>query len=130
MFRAGSREVALESDIADKFAPPEAERRAWPRYTAEREVSLAIEVAGRRHNCLVKDISLGGARLSCDEELPNSEEIVFIGPAFGPSKGKRHWHAAGEIGIEFDFSDETLSLISQCLRAMLHDDSQQRSVNH
>ena len=119
----------MESDIADKLAPPETERRAWPRYTAEREVSLAIEVAGRKHNCLIKDISLGGARLSCGEGLPKSEEIVFTGLAFGPSRGKRLWQSTSEIGIEFDFSDETLSLISQCLRAILHDDSQQRTTN-
>lgn len=119
----------MDSDIADKLAPPEAERRAWPRYTAEREVRLAVEVAGRKHNCLVQDISLGGARLRCDGDLPDSEEIVFTGPAFGPSRGKRLWQSTGEIGIEFDFSDETLSLISQCLRAMLHDDSQQRTAN-
>ena len=119
----------MESDFTDRLAPPEAERRAWPRYVAEREVVLAVEVAGRKHNCLVQDISLGGARLRCDSELLDSEEIVFTGPAFGPSRGKRLWRSTDEIGIEFDFSDETLSLISQCLRAMLHDDSQQRSTN-
>ena len=90
---------------------------------------LAVEVAGRKHNCLVQDISLGGARLRCDANLKDTEEIVFTGPAFGPTRGKRLWRSTDEIGIEFDFSDETLSLISQCLRAMLHDDSQQRTAN-
>ena len=119
----------MNSDIADRLAPPETERRAWPRYTAERKVTLAVEIAGQKHSCLVQDISLGGARLKCDGDLLDSEEIVFTGPAFGPSRGKRLWQSTSEIGIEFDFSDETLSLISQCLRAMLHDDSQQRSTS-
>lgn len=97
----------------------ELENREWERYEAQHEVSLSLTCGEKQLLCQVRDISLGGARLICPEELPHGQAIVVDHPAVGAVAAERCWGNAQEIGVNFDFSDNALELVSHCLSAML-----------
>lgn len=96
-------------------------RREWPRYAAERDFVLAAKLDGQALFCTVADVSLGGARLVFDSDLPCPS---FHGDAMlelsHPDAAAVHcatvWRGDKEVGIEFDFSEESLGLISICIR--------------
>ncbi|MGF1630937.1 MAG: PilZ domain-containing protein [Kiloniellaceae bacterium] len=94
-------------------------RREWPRYVAERPVSLAASVDGRLLPCTVADVSLGGAKLVFDEPLPAGRTIELSHPAARSVACARVWQDRHEVGIEFDFSEDSLGLISICIRNMI-----------
>ena len=94
-------------------------RREWPRYRAERAFSLAASINGRLLPCTVEDISLGGARLLFDEALPASHTMELSHPESDPVSCARVWQDDRAVGIEFDFSEDSLGLISVCLRNMI-----------
>ncbi|HMA16255.1 MAG: PilZ domain-containing protein [Bacteroidota bacterium] len=96
-------------------------RREWPRYHADRDFSLSVSVGGRLLPCRVTDISLGGARLLFDTEPPPAagEAIALSHPDSRPVACARVWQEGPEIGVEFDFSEESLGLISICIRNMV-----------
>ncbi len=99
--------------------PSEPENREWERYEAQHEVSLSLTCGEKQHLCQVRDISLGGARLICPEELPQGQAIVVDHPEIGAVAAERRWGNEQEIGVTFDFSDNALALVSHCLSAML-----------
>ena len=88
------------------------ERREWRRYPAHLDVELTIKVGDRDRRCLVRDISLGGARLYCPDDLPDTPEITLQHPLTGQVSAERLWHADREVGIRFDFSEAALTLIA------------------
>ncbi len=99
-------------------------RREWPRYTAEKSFALAANVDGKILPCTVADVSLGGAKLIFDSEapkLPTSGDATV--ELSHPDSGSVHcatvWQSDKEIGIEFDFSEDSLGLISICIRNMI-----------
>lgn len=99
-------------------------RREWPRYTAEKVFALAASIDGKVLPCTVADVSLGGARLIFDNELPDQsapgDSLVELSH---PDSESVHcatvWRGGREIGIEFDFSEDSLGLISICIRNMI-----------
>jgi hypothetical protein len=91
-------------------------RREWPRYVAEKSFALAASVDGRLLACTVADISLGGARLVFDEELPAGALIDLTDPDGQTVACERVWQDGDAVGVAFDFSEESLSLISICVR--------------
>jgi hypothetical protein len=91
-------------------------RREWPRYTAEKSFELAASVDGRLLACTVADISLGGARLVFDEELPAGPLLDLTDPDGQSVAGDRVWQDSTAIGVAFDFSEESLGLVSVCVR--------------
>lgn len=101
----------------------ESEQREWERYEAKREVALPLTCSGKQHLCLVRDISLGGARLFCPDgipdDIPDGESIVVEHPVAGAVAVERCWRDQQECGVTFDFSDNALALVSHCLQAML-----------
>lgn len=105
------------------------ERREWQRFEAEQEVNLVVKASGREQLCQVKDISLGGARLYCGAGLPSGEIVTLNHPSAGEITVEPLWRAGREMGVQFDFSEESLALISQCLSAMLGTNSAQRSLH-
>jgi len=94
-------------------------RREWPRYPAERAFALAATIDGRLLSCQVADISLGGAKLVFDEPLPAGTAIVLNHPEGQSVTCARIWQDAREVGVEFDFSEDSLGLISVCIRNMI-----------
>jgi len=91
-------------------------RREWPRYHAERDFALAASIGGQLLPCIVADISLGGAKLVFDAEVPAVETIELSHPDGEAVSCARVWQDSREIGIEFDFSEDSLGLISVCIR--------------
>lgn len=91
-------------------------RREWPRYIAEKSFALAAQLDGRLLACTVADISLGGAKLVFDEELPAGAQLALTGPDGETVACERVWQDGDAVGVAFDFSEESLGLISVCLR--------------
>ncbi|WP_193369246.1 PilZ domain-containing protein [Pelagibius marinus] len=99
-------------------------RREWPRYAAEKSFALAANVDGKVLLCTVADVSLGGAKLIFDSEPPKLSSsgdatVELNHPDSGPVHCATVWQSAKEIGIEFDFSEDSLGLISICIRNMV-----------
>lgn len=94
-------------------------RREWPRYAAEKSFALAATVNGRLLPCTVADISLGGAKLLFDEDLPAGDLLDLTDPDGETVACDRVWQNRNEVGVAFDFSEESLGLVSVCLRNMV-----------
>ena len=100
-------------------------RREWPRYQAEKSFALAASVGGRLLPCTVLDISLGGARLAFDSELPDGETIELTHGDGETISCARVWQDSRAVGVEFDFSEDSLGLISVCIRNIMDLERQQ-----
>lgn len=94
-------------------------RREWPRYSAERSFVLAASVGGEVIPCTVVDISLGGAKLIFDSEFASADSIELNHPGIEPVSCSQVWHSDKEVGVEFDFSEDSLGLISICIQNMI-----------
>lgn len=94
-------------------------RREWPRYRAEKSFALAASFDGRVLPCSVVDVSLGGAKLIFEEAIPAAASIELSHPESEAVRCAAVWRNGTELGIEFDFSEDSLSLISVCLRNIL-----------
>ena len=100
-------------------SPAADDRREWRRYPAHFDVELTIMAGDQDRRCLVRDISLGGARLYCGDGLPDATEIMLEHPLAGRVSAQRLWRVDSEVGIQFDFSEAALTLVAQCLNTML-----------
>ncbi|WP_420348096.1 PilZ domain-containing protein [Pelagibius sp.] len=107
------------------------EHREWPRYSAERRLTLSANLDGKLYLCTVADVSLGGARLVFDDDLPaetgRSGSIELLHPDAEPVICEPIWRSRRELGIQFDFSEESLGLVSVCVRNIVDHDSQTKS---
>jgi PilZ domain len=103
-------------------------RREWPRYSAERNFVLAAKVGGDLVPCTVVDISLGGAKLIFDSALASADSIELSHPDIEPVSCAQVWHSDKEIGVEFDFSEDSLGLISICIRNMIDLEPQSQAL--
>jgi len=101
-----------------------ANRREWPRYQAGKAFSLAAVVEGRLMTCTVADVSLGGARLVFDDDLPDGRTVELNHPESRAVTCARVWQGGRTVGVAFDFSEDALGLISVCLRNMLEQERQ------
>lgn len=99
-------------------------RREWPRYKAEKSFSLAARVDGRLLPCIVEDVSLGGAKLLFDDPIPAGQTLELSHADGRAVTCARIWQDSRAIGIEFDFSEDALGLISTCIRNMIDLDGQ------
>jgi hypothetical protein len=93
-------------------------RREWPRYGAVRSFSLAARIDGRLLPCTIEDVSLGGARLVFDDEIPAGEILELSHPDSRAVSCARIWQDSRSVGVAFDFSEDSLGLISICIRNM------------
>ena len=68
-------------------------------------------------------LALGGARLIFQDALPVSipdeSQIELNHPEAEPVYCQPVWQGSQEMGIRFDFSEESLGLISICIRNMI-----------
>jgi len=117
---AGLRSVASPARVH--------EHREWPRYSADRVLTLSASLEGKVYLCTVADVSLGGARLIFEEDLPaetgGDGRIELRHPEAEPVICETIWRAPRELGIQFDFSEESLGLISICVRNIVDHDTQ------
>ncbi len=76
-------------------------RRQHDRQAVDQEVTA--EIAGRRNNARIKDISQGGAFLESDLTLKQGQNIVISNPITGESvvAGVRRIETEG-AGLQFD----------------------------
>ena len=100
------------------------EHREWPRYSAVRTFALTAHLGERIYPCVVADVSLGGARLLFDRDVPldgiQDSGISLSHPEAETVVCLPMWREAGQVGVQFDFSEESLGLISVCIRKMVH----------
>jgi hypothetical protein len=94
-------------------------RREWPRYRAVKSFLLTVNVDGQVLPCTVTDISLGGARLAFDGKVPAGQTIELSHPDSRTVSCDCVWQDDREVGVEFDFSEDSLGLISICIRNMI-----------
>jgi hypothetical protein len=95
----------------------EVDRRQWPRYALGGREPFTLTADGRICECRIEDISLGGARLSLEGETPRNLEIRIEHPLVGHAYARRCWKGSRSIGVEFDFSQQSLDFISHCLQS-------------
>ena len=99
------------------------EQREWPRYEAEQSFALSAHLDGKAFPCTVADVSLGGARLIFEEILPGNPlgdgVIELSHPEAETVTCEAVWQSSQAVGVQFDFSEESLGLISVCLRNMI-----------
>lgn len=78
------------------------ERRAHPRRKVLKRVKAVFNANRSVLDCVMRDVSAGGARLSCDHAalLPQSFHLVFV--TEGEMRDVRvAWRKLSEVGVEF-----------------------------
>ncbi len=103
------------STMRDAEAVEPDDWRQWPRYGLAGRAPFTVTADGRICACTIEDISLGGARLRLDGEVPRSLEIRIEHPLVGYAYAKRCWKGPHDIGVEFDHSQQSLDFITHCL---------------
>lgn len=86
---------------------------------ADRSFALAASLDGKILPCQVVDVSLGGAKLVFEEVVPATTSVELSHPESESVHCAAVWRSETELGIEFDFSEDSLGLISICLRNIL-----------
>lgn len=111
----------MTASLAPRDNSRTSNRREWPRYRAERDFSLTASLDGDLLPCRVADISLGGARLLFDTAPPAGagHTLALSHPDSRTVACARVWQDGSELGVEFDFSEDSLGLISICIRNMV-----------
>ena len=92
------------------------ERRQWLRFTLPRHEELTLETNGRSFRCVIKDVSLGGARLGFLGDPPPPTYFELSHPIAGTFHGDCKWCTDQEIGLEFDQTEPSLVFVSHCLK--------------
>ncbi len=96
-------------------APREVDRRSWPRYGLGGAEPFTLTADGRIHACRIVDISLGGARLRLDGEMPRNLELRIEHRWLGHAYARTCWKGSHDMGVSFDHSPRTLAFIARCL---------------
>ncbi len=92
------------------------ERRQWLRFALPKMESLTLEAQGRHYRCHVLDISLGGARVVFEGATPPPTQLKISHVDIGSFDGRCMWLDGEEMGLEFDQTEPSLLLTSQCLK--------------
>ncbi|MBV9043931.1 MAG: PilZ domain-containing protein [Alphaproteobacteria bacterium] len=81
-----------------------AEKRAFPRTPITLAGKIFLPVTGVEQNCIVSDISMGGATLQADTRLRVGTEVVLYLPGFDRFSGTIVHSGAVECGMRFSCS--------------------------
>ena len=92
------------------------ERRQWLRFALPKMETLTLEARGQRYRCHVLDISLGGARVLFEGAAPPPADVKISHREAGTFDGRCMWLDGEEMGLEFDQTEPSLLLTSQCLK--------------
>ena len=106
---------APKAEAPDAEAGQRDDRRQWPRYGLAGRGPFTVTADGRICACTIEDISLGGARLRLDGEVPRNLEIRIEHPLVGYAYARRCWTGRNDIGVELDHSQQSLDFIAECL---------------
>ena len=78
------------------------ERRAHPRHRVLKRVKAVFNSNGSVVDCVMRDISEGGARLACDQATHLPEAFVLVFPAEREMRDVRvAWRKVNELGVAF-----------------------------
>ena len=106
--------------FSTQSGPKASERREWPRYAGDRQVTLSVEIEGEFHPCALGNISLGGACLTFLEGVvPENGDLMLHHAGIGPVKLERRWSDGTTAGVLFDFSEDSLALVQDCLQQIM-----------
>ena len=90
------------------------ERRKYKRKTLNYPARFAVEI-GKIWECVVRDISEGGARLEVrdDTDLPERFSLLLSKQGSSLRKCRVVWRASHLIGVQFDerFPDEAIKTL-------------------
>ncbi len=101
-------------------------RRRSKRCALDRRTSGHVEGDGRRFACVIEDISLGGARLRFEDEIPGCEDLTLEHAVAGSFPGSIVWKDGAICGFRFDAAEHPLQRELQCVALMVgSDDTQQ-----
>lgn len=87
----------------EKRLPLSEEEAAAHRRTVRKRVLWAarIEVSGRQHDCVVIDLSLGGAKLDLKAPVTQGDVVTLILERFGSFRAEVAWREEGSCGLRF-----------------------------
>ncbi len=79
------------------------EEAAAHRATVRKRVLWAarIEAAGRQYDCVVVDLSLGGAKLDVAAPVAQGDAVTLILERFGSFRAEIAWRDDGSVGLRF-----------------------------
>jgi len=92
------------------------ERRRSLRFVLPRQEDITLVVDGQAYRGKLEDVSIGGAKLRMESEIPASEDVRLEHATAGIIEKVQMWHRGDTIGIAFELTDPALQLISLCLR--------------
>jgi len=86
-----------------KRQPISEEEAAAQRRTVRKRVLWAarIDVGGRQHDCVVVDLSLGGAKLDLKAPLAHGDKVTLMLERFGSFRAEVAWREEGSCGLRF-----------------------------
>lgn len=102
--------------------PAYGERRRWDRYSPDGQTSMMLAAGGRTFNCELVDLSLGGARLRIDPDLPDDAGMVLQHPVGGLFYAAQTWRRGDEMGVRFRAAVQTREHALQCATVLLYGD--------
>lgn len=100
------------------------DRRQWDRYAPDAETSVTLAAGGRTFDCELLDLSLGGARLRVDKDLPDDGSVVLQHRVGGLFFACPTWRQGSEIGIRFRVPAQTREHALQCATVLLYGDDE------
>jgi hypothetical protein len=110
--------------------PAVVEKRAYRRVPVAIAGQIFFPKTDVEHDCIVTDISLGGAKLQCAAQLETGTEVVLYMPGFDRFSGVIVRNEAEEAAMRFDCSDDkrerTAEKIMLHIAGILSDDTQTR----
>jgi hypothetical protein len=78
------------------------DRRAHPRHRVLKRVKAVFNSNSSVLDCLMRDLSLGGARLTCSQAILLPDSFVLVFPAEREMRDVRvAWRKIGELGVQF-----------------------------
>lgn len=100
-------------------------RRRSKRCVLEQRTSGIVRFGDRLEDCIIEDISLGGARLRFDRLPPVGETMVLEHLVAGCFPGRIVWTKSDAAGFQFDRPERPLERELQCVALMIGSDETQ-----
>lgn len=100
-------------------------RRRSKRCVLDRRTTGRVRDGDRLYDCVIEDVSLGGARLNFDDAAPEGGDLVLEHPVAGSFAGRIVWMKNGVGGFQFDPCETSLERELQCVALMVSSDDTQ-----
>ena len=100
-------------------------RRRSKRCVLDRRTSGHVRSGEARHACVIEDISLGGARLRFEGDVPEGEGLTLEHAVAGSFHGSIVWRRDSVCGFRFDPAEHPLQRELQCVALMVGSDDTQ-----